>query len=70
MIFNNVGTMLPWVNELVETDVSVMGHDWWPSGLKANRKAIDSFLRYHYEQGLSKRHLTCEDIFVPEFLET
>jgi hypothetical protein len=27
-------------------------------------------LRYHFEQGLSKRRLTCEDIFVPELLDT
>jgi hypothetical protein len=27
--------------------------DWWPYGIEANRKAIDTFLRYHFEQGLS-----------------
>ena len=31
---------------------------------------IDTFLRYHFEQGLSKRRLTCADIFVPDLLET
>jgi hypothetical protein len=31
---------------------------------------LNTFLRYHFEQGLSRRQLTCEDIFVPEFLET
>jgi len=33
-------------------------------------KAVDTYLRYHFEQGLSKRLLTCEDIFVPELLGT
>ena len=37
---------------------------------ETNRKAIDTFLRYHFEQGLSRRHMTCEDIFVPELLAT
>jgi hypothetical protein len=39
-------------------------------GMTANRKAVDTFLRYHFEQGLSRRRLTCEDIFVPELLHT
>jgi hypothetical protein len=36
----------------------------------ANRTAVDTFLRYHHEQGLSKRLLTGEDIFVPTLLDT
>jgi hypothetical protein len=31
---------------------------------------VDTFLRYHHEQGLSKRLLICEDIFVPALLDT
>ncbi len=31
---------------------------------------VDTFLRYHFEQGLSKRRLTCADIFVPDLLTT
>ena len=37
-------------------------------GLEANRKAIDTFLRYAYEQGICKRLRTCEEFFVPELL--
>ena len=70
MIFNNMATMMPWFSKLVDEDLSLLGDDWWPYGLEANRKAVDTFLRYHFEQGLSKRRLTCEDIFVPELLET
>ena len=70
MIFNNMATMMPWFSKLVDEDRSLLGDDWWPYGLKANRKAVDTFLRYHFEQGLSKRRLTCEDIFVPELIET
>ena len=69
-IFNNMGIMLPWVTNLIDEDRRLLGDDWWPYGLKANRKAIDAFLRYHFEQRLSKRRLTCEDIFVPELLGT
>ena len=70
MIFNNMGTMVPWFSKLIDEDRSVLGDDWWPYGIEANRKAVDAFLRYHFEQGLSKRRLTCEDIFVPELLGT
>ncbi|MEH2148508.1 hypothetical protein [Nostoc sp.] len=70
MIFNNMATMMPWLSKLVDEDRTLLGDDWWPYGLEANRKAVDTFLRYHFEQGLSKRRLTCEDIFVPELLGT
>jgi hypothetical protein len=35
-----------------------------------NRTAVDTLLRYHHEQGLSARLRTCEDVFVPELLDT
>ena len=70
MTFNNMATMIPWLSKLVSEDRDLLGDDWWPYGLKANRKAVDAYLRYHFEQGLSKRPLTCEDIFVPALLDT
>ena len=70
MIFNNMATMLPWFSQLVDQDRDLLGEDWWPYGIKANRKALDTYLRYHHEQGLSKRRLTCEEIFVPDLLGT
>jgi hypothetical protein len=30
---------------------------------------VDTFTRYHYEQGLSARRLRNEEIFVPELLD-
>jgi 4,5-dihydroxyphthalate decarboxylase len=46
-----------------------MGDDWWPYGFEPNRHVLDTFLRYHHEQGLSKRRLQPEDLFAPETLE-
>ena len=40
-----------------------MGHDFWPYGLEANRKALETFLRHHHAQGLSSRLLKPEDLF-------
>jgi hypothetical protein len=47
MIFNNMGTMVPWFSKLIDEDRSVPGDDWWPYGIEANGKAVDAFLRYH-----------------------
>ena len=70
MTFNNMATMIPWLTQLVGEDRDLLADDWWPYGVEANRKAIDTYLRYHYEQGLSKRRMTCEDIFVPYLLDS
>lgn len=66
----HMSVITPWFSTLFEQNRRLLGDDWWPYGVAANRKAIDTFLRYHHEQGLSKRQLTCEDIFVPELLDT
>jgi len=70
LIFNSMGTMFPWFSQLVEEDVAVLGEDWWPYGIQANRKSIDAVLRYHHEQGITDRLFTIEDIFLPELLAT
>ena len=62
-------TMLPWMIAEIEEVRRDMGHDWWPYGYEPNRAALDTFLRYHHEQGLSKRRLEAKDLFAPESLE-
>ncbi len=70
LIFNNMGIMFPWFSQLINDDRAVLGDDWWPYGIGANRKAIDAILRYHFEQGVTDRLFKIEDIFVPELLTT
>jgi 4,5-dihydroxyphthalate decarboxylase len=62
-------TMLPWSTAHAEEARREMGEDWWPYGLEPNRKVLDTFLRYHHEQGLSKRRLQPEELFARETLE-
>ena len=62
-------TSLPWLTAHVEETRREMGDDFWPYGLDRNRKTLETFLRYHFEQGLSKRLLTPEELFAPESLE-
>ncbi len=70
MTFNNMAVMVPWLTKRIEEDRDVLGNDWWPYGIKANRTALDAILRYHHEQGLTKRRFAVEDIFVPGLLGT
>jgi 4,5-dihydroxyphthalate decarboxylase len=62
-------TMLPWANAHYEDAVRDMGRDYWPYGFEINRQVLETFLRYHHEQGLSKRRLEPEELFAPETLE-
>lgn len=62
--------MLPWLTDHVEETEKLMGRDFWPYGYEANISALSTFLRYHYEQGLSKRQLTPKELFAPESLES
>lgn len=61
--------MLPWLTSHVEETEKLMGRDFWPYGYEPNVPALSTFLRYHHEQGLSKRLLTPKEIFAPESLE-
>jgi 4,5-dihydroxyphthalate decarboxylase len=62
--------MLPWLSAHVEDARRTMGDDYWSYGFKQNKETLDTFLRYSHEQGLSKRRLSSEEIFVPETMES
>jgi 4,5-dihydroxyphthalate decarboxylase len=60
--------MVPWLVAELEEARREMGEDWWPYGLEPNRKALETFLRYHHEQGLSKRLFKPAELFARETL--
>ncbi len=62
-------TMLPWLTSHVEQARREMGDDYWPYGFEKNEAVLRTFLRYHHEQGLSKRLLEPRELFAPEALE-
>jgi 4,5-dihydroxyphthalate decarboxylase len=62
--------MLPWLIAHVEEARELMGVDFWPYGFEKNRETIATFLRYHHEQGLSRRLLKPEELFAPQTLES
>lgn len=61
---------VPWLAAHIEDARREMGDDYWSYGFKNNRATIETFLRYSYEQGLSKRLLSADEIFVPETMES
>ncbi len=61
--------MLPWLTAHVEDARREFGDDWWSYGLEKNRKTLETFTRYHHEQGLSPRQLDVAELFAPESLE-
>jgi 4,5-dihydroxyphthalate decarboxylase len=44
--------------------------EFWPYGVEKNRAAIAALSRYAFEQGLTARPPTLEELFVPELLTT
>jgi 4,5-dihydroxyphthalate decarboxylase len=61
--------MLPWLIPGLEEARTLLGEDYWSYGLEANRHVLETFLRYHSQQGLSRRQYAPEELFAPEATE-
>lgn len=60
---------LPWMVHHYDEAKKLMGDDIWRYGLEENRHVIETFARYHHEQGLSKRLVKPEELFAPSSLD-
>jgi 4,5-dihydroxyphthalate decarboxylase len=60
---------LPWISQEIEETRALMGENFWPYGIKENRKALEALFQYSYEQGLCRRKLTIDELFDPTSLE-
>jgi 4,5-dihydroxyphthalate decarboxylase len=60
---------LPWAAQEIEETRALMGDNFWPYGIKPNRRALETLFQYSYEQGLAVRKLTIEELFHPSSLE-
>ncbi len=56
---------LPWYGQELEETRNLMGENFWPYGIDPNRKTLKTLFRYSYEQGLSNKELTIEELFYP-----
>jgi 4,5-dihydroxyphthalate decarboxylase len=60
---------LAWIADHARQWQAIAGDDFWPYGLEANRRTLEAFVQYGFEQGVSKRRLKVEELFAPETLE-
>ena len=61
---------LPFVEERLIEARTLMGEDFWPYGVAASRKTLETFLKHHHLQGLSSRLVMPEELFHPGTLES
>ncbi|SOD94685.1 4,5-dihydroxyphthalate decarboxylase [Blastococcus haudaquaticus] len=61
--------MLPWLIPGLEEARALMGEDYWSYGLPGNEHVLSTFLRYHHQQGLSRRQYEPAELFAPETAE-
>lgn len=60
---------LPWVAVEVTETRRLMGDDFWPYGIDANRTSIEAATRWHFDQGMSPRRLEVDELFAPTTLD-
>lgn len=54
---------MQWCFDYMRRLHEIFGENHWPYGIEANRKTLEAFLLYAYEQGVCARQLTIEEIF-------
>jgi 4,5-dihydroxyphthalate decarboxylase len=54
-----------WLQPLIEEEQAIIGKDWYPYGIEANRASIEALLQYSHEHGLTPRRLKIEELFAP-----
>ena len=61
----SVGTHvpLPWANDYAEEMQDIFGGEFFPYGVGPNRRTLEAFLAFAYEQGVCHTPLTVEELF-------
>lgn len=60
---------LPWIGQEFKDTRALMGNNYYSYGLENNRKALETLFRYSYQQGLSEREVTVDELFTPVSLD-
>jgi len=56
---------LPFLLVNVEEQRKIFGYDLWSYGVEKNLKALEALTQYSYEQGLSERLVSVDELFAP-----
>jgi 4,5-dihydroxyphthalate decarboxylase len=67
---DGIHSAIPWAGHYMDDTRRLMGDDYWPYGLEANRPTLETFLRYASEQGLTQQKLIVDDLFAKETRDT
>jgi 4,5-dihydroxyphthalate decarboxylase len=65
-----VPTTLVWEGALLQEQKKLMGEDFFPYGIRANRKVLEAALQYSFEQGLTPRRMEMEQLFARTTLDS
>lgn len=60
---------LAWFSDAMAEQRRLLGDAPWATGLEANRRALETAVRYAHEQRLTDRRLSVEELFAPSTLE-
>jgi 4,5-dihydroxyphthalate decarboxylase len=55
-----------WAFNAVADAQRIFGEDCWPYGIEPNRRTLEAFLQYSFEQGVTTRKLKVEELFPRE----
>jgi 4,5-dihydroxyphthalate decarboxylase len=59
---------LAWLAPYAERMKTLFGEDFWPYGLEGNRKTLQAFVDFAFEQGVCHRPVTLEELFPRQVL--
>lgn len=68
--FDALKVGLPWVAAEMSATEQLMGPDYWPYGVEANLKTLQTCARYVFEQAITPRQVEIEEMFAPTTLKT
>jgi 4,5-dihydroxyphthalate decarboxylase len=54
---------IPWYFEHARRGMELFGKDYFPYGIEENRKTLEAFLKWGYEQGVCKRLVEVDEMF-------
>jgi 4,5-dihydroxyphthalate decarboxylase len=60
---------LPWLGPCMERTIATMGDDYWPYGYEENRHELEAVCRYSFEQHLSARRVSPDELFHPTVMD-
>jgi 4,5-dihydroxyphthalate decarboxylase len=61
--------MIPLLPAVMDETTRVFGKDFWPYGVAANRRTLEKLVSYAFQQGLTPRPLSIEELFDESVLD-